>query len=158
MRLAEGRVATIDNAIDASTDTIKVKALFANADDALYPNQAVSVRLQLDTLTNVLAVPQAAVQRGAQGFYVYLVNADNSVSARVVKPGAVDGEWMAIEGPLHPGEQVVTDGVDRLREGAKVEVIAADPKQRAGSNAPAGGGRRDKAVKAGTGKSGNATN
>jgi multidrug efflux system membrane fusion protein len=124
-RLAAGLVATVDNAIDTSTDTIKVKAIFANADDALYPNQAVSVRLQLDTLANVLTVPQAAVLRGAQGFYVYLVNADNSVSARVVKPGAVDGDWMAVEGPLQPGEQVVIDGVDRLRDGAKVEVIKA---------------------------------
>ena len=131
-------MATLDNAIDPTTDTIKVKAIFANTDDALYPNQAVSVRLQLDTLVNALTVPQAAVQRGAPGFYVYLVNADNSVSTRVVKPGAVDGDWMAVEGPLQPGEQVVIDGVDRLRDGAKVEVIKADTKQRAGADKPPG--------------------
>lgn len=141
-RLAVGRLATSDNAIDASTDTIRLKALFANDDDALFPNQAVGVRLQLDTQAGALAVPQAAVLRGAQGFYVYVVNADNSVSTRVVKTGAVDGEWMAIEGPLQAGEKVVIDGVDRLRDGAKVEVIAADPKQRAGASAPADGGRR----------------
>ena len=141
-RLALGRVASIDNAIDPSTDTIKVKALFANADDTLFPNQAVSVTLQLDTLADVLAVPQAAVLRGAQGFYVYVVNADGTVSTRVVRPGAVDAGWMAVEGSLQPGEKVVVDGTDRLREGAKVEVIAADPMLRAGASAPAGGGGR----------------
>jgi multidrug efflux system membrane fusion protein len=136
-QLAVGHVATVDNTIDPTTDTIKVKALFPNADDALFPNQAVSVMLQLDSLTDVLAVPQAAVLRGSQGFYVYVVNADNSVSTRVVKPGAVDGGWMAVEGALQPGDKVVIDGTDRLREGAKVEVIAADPKQRAGASPPA---------------------
>ncbi len=141
-QLAVGRVETVDNAIDPTTDTIKVKALFANADDALFPNQAVSVVLQLDTLTNALAVPRAAVLRGAQGFYVYVVNADSSVSTRVVKPGPVDGNWMAVQGALQPDEMVVIDGTDRLREGAKVEVIAADPKQRVGADAPAGGARR----------------
>jgi multidrug efflux system membrane fusion protein len=141
-RLAVGRVATTDNAIDTTTDTIKVKALFANDDDALFPNQAVNVVLQLGTLEGVLAVPQAAVLRGAQGFYVYVVNADNTVATRVVKPGAVDGNWMAVEGALQPGEQVVIDGTDRLREGAKVEIIAADPSKRAGAAAPPGGARR----------------
>ena len=139
-RLAEGRVETTDNAIDASTDSIKLKAIFANADDALFPNQAVTVRLQLDTLVDTLTVPQAAVLRGAQGFYVYVVNPDdNSVSTRVVKPGVIDGDAMAVEGALKAGETVVIDGVDRLRDGAKVEVIASDPKQRAGAS---GGGER----------------
>ena len=94
-RLAVGRVATLDNAIDASTDTIKVKALFANTDDALYPNQAVSVILQLDTLTDALAVPPAAVLRGAQGFYVYVVNADSSVSTKSgeARPGRRQLRW-----------------------------------------------------------------
>ncbi len=141
-QLAVGRVATVDNAIDPSTDTIKVKAVFPNNDDALFPNQAVSVTLQLKVLTDVIAVPQAAVLRGAQGFYVYVVNADSTVSTRVVTPGAVDEGWMAVEGALKPDEKVVIDGTDRLRDGAKVEMIAADPTQRAGANAPAGGGTR----------------
>lgn len=153
-RLAVGRLATLDNAIDPATDTIKLKALFANDDDALYPNQAVSVRLQLDTQSDVLAVPQAAVLRGAQGFYVYVVNADSSVSVRPVKPGAVDGDWTAVEGALDVGERVVIDGVDRLREGARVEVIASDPRQRAGASAPAGGGRRGPRGGAASGASG----
>ncbi len=145
-QLAVGTVATVDNAIDAGTDTIKVKALFPNADDALFPNQSVSVTLQLDTLANALAVPQAAVLRGSQGFYVYVVNGDNTVSTRVVKSGPVDAGWMAVEGALEPGERVVIDGTDRLREGAKVEVIAADPKQRSGASAPAGSDRRQRAL------------
>ena len=140
-QLATGRVATIDNAIDASTDSIKVKALFPNADDALFPNQSVGVRLQLDTLKDALAVPQAAVLRGAQGFYVYVVEADGTVSTRVVKPGVVDGDWMAIEGAVQPGEKVVVDGVDRLRNGAKVEVIVPNAKGAGGIGAGAGAGK-----------------
>ena len=123
--LAIGRVETIDNAIDTATDTIRVKAVFAN-DDTLFPNQAVAVRLQLDTLRGALAVPQAAVLRGARGFYVYVVGDDSTVACGVVTPGAVDGNWIAVDGALQPGERVVIDGVDRLRDGAKVEVIAAD--------------------------------
>ena len=137
-QLATGRVATIDNAIDAATDTIKVKALFPNTDDALFPNQSVGVRLQLDTLKDALAVPQAAVLRGTQGFYVYVVEADNTVSTRVVKPGAVDGEWMAVEGAVQPGEKVVIDGVDRLRNGSKVEVIVPNAR---GGNSGGGAGK-----------------
>lgn len=142
VKLATGQVATVDNAIDVTTDTIKVKALFPNLDDALFPNQAVSVVMQLNTLKDVLAVPQAAVLRGSQGFYVYVVNADSTVSTRVVKPGAIDSGWMAIEAKLEPGEKVVIDGTDRLREGGKVEVIAADPKQRAGANPPPADSKR----------------
>jgi multidrug efflux system membrane fusion protein len=141
---AQGSVATIDNAIDPATDTIKVKALFPNQDDALFPNQAVSVSLQVDTLHDVLAVPPAAVLRGAKGFYVYVVGRDSTVSTKLVKPGPVDGNWMAVEGgELQPGERVVIDGVDRLREGAKVEVIAADPKLRQGGDMAAGENARD---------------
>lgn len=135
-KLATGQLSTVDNTIDVTTDTIKVKAMFPNLDDALFPNQAVSVVMQLNTLKDALAVPQAAVLRGSQGFYVYVVNADSTVSTRVVKPGAIDSGWMAVEAKLEPGEKVVIDGTDRLREGGKVEVIAADPKQRAGASAP----------------------
>ncbi|ODV13324.1 MAG: efflux transporter periplasmic adaptor subunit [Rubrivivax sp. SCN 70-15] len=134
--LAEGRLTTVDNAIDPGTDTIRLKASFPNLDDRLFPNQPVSVRLRLDTLRGALAVPPAAVLRGAQGFYVYVVGADDKVTTRLVTPGPVDGEWMAVRGPLQPGDRVVTDGTDRLREGAKVEVIAADPNQRAGAAPP----------------------
>jgi len=150
-KLAEGRIASRDNAIDLATDTIKLKALFDNRDDSLFPNQAVRVRLQLDTLPQHLAVPSAAVQRGADGFYVYVVNADQSVSARKVVPGTVDGDWTAVDGAVQPGESVVIDGIDRLRDGAKVEVIAADPSKRAGAQPnKAHAGRRGASSTAGS--------
>ncbi len=122
--LAEGRVDSTDNAIDASTGTIKVKALFPNKDGALFPNQFVNVRLQLDTLHDALVVPSAAVQRGAPGTFVY-VAADGQVALRKVTVLAADGDATAVQGELKPGEQVVTDGADRLRDGGKAEVIQA---------------------------------
>src|SRR5450830_1141964 len=129
--LAVGTVATVDNSIDVTTDTIKVKALFPNLDDSLFPNQAVNVSLQLDTLHDVLAVPQAAVLRGAQGAYVYVVGADNKVSVRVVQPGAADAGWVAVQGELQAGDRVVIDGSDRLRPGATVEVITGQAQHHA---------------------------
>lgn len=140
-RLAVGRVASVDNAIDISTDTVRLKALFDNRDDALYPNQSVSVRLQVATVEDALVVPSAALLRGTQGFYVWVVGDDGSVAARTVTPGETDGSVVAVSGALRGGERIVVDGVDRLRDGAKVEVIAADPAQRQGASAPAGGGR-----------------
>ncbi len=135
--LAEGRVASTDNAIDASTGTIKVKALFDNKDGSLFPNQFVNVRLQLDTLKDVLVVPTAAVQRGAPGSFVYVV-ADGQVALRRVQILAADGDATAVQGELKPGEQVVTDGADRLRDGGKAEVIRAP----AGAASAPGGRRR----------------
>jgi membrane fusion protein, multidrug efflux system len=129
--LAVGTVATVDNSIDVTTDTIKVKALFPNLDDSLFPNQAVNVTLQLDTLHDVLAVPQAAVLRGTQGAYVYVVGADNKVSVRVVQPGASDASWVAVQGDLQAGDRVVIDGGDRLRPGATVEVITGQAQHHA---------------------------
>lgn len=122
-RLPLGRVASTDNAIDTTTGTIKLKALFPNADNSLFPNQFVNVRLQLDTLAGALAVPTAAVQRGAPGTFVYVVAADGGVALRRITAGAVDGDWQAVQGELKPGDRVVTDGADRLRDGARVEVI-----------------------------------
>ncbi len=122
-KLADGKVASTDNAIDATTGTIKLKALFANADGSLFPNQFVNVRLQVNTLVDSLAVPAAAVLRGAQGTYVYVVNSDKTVSTRRVTVGPTDGDWVGVQGDLQPGNAVVTDGVDRLRDGTKVDVI-----------------------------------
>jgi multidrug efflux system membrane fusion protein len=136
-RLAEGRVASTDNAIDPATGTIKLKAAFDNVDGSLFPNQFVNVRLQLDTLHGALAVPGAALLRGAQGAFVYVVRDDKSVSMRRVVPGASDGDWVAVEGELQPGETVVIDGADRLREGAKVEVVVSPPARAASAPTPA---------------------
>ncbi|MGM9485591.1 MdtA/MuxA family multidrug efflux RND transporter periplasmic adaptor subunit [Roseateles sp. NT4] len=135
-KLAEGRVASTDNAIDATTGTIKVKALFDNKDGILFPNQFVNVRLQLDTLKSVLVVPTAAVQRGSQGIFVYAV-ADGQVALRKVQVLATDGDASAVQGDLKEGDQVVTDGADRLRDGGKAEVIKAPAAGASG----AGGGR-----------------
>lgn len=122
-KLAVGRVASTDNAIDPTTGTIRVKALFPNTDNSLFPNQFVNVRLQLNTLTDALAVPTAAVQRGAPGTFVYAVADDGTVSLKRITTRATDGDWVAVQGELQPGDKVVTDGADRLREGAKVEVV-----------------------------------
>ena len=123
--LATGRVSTTDNAIDAVTGTIKIKAEFANADGTLFPNQFVNIKLQVNTLEDALAVPSTAVQRGAQGTFVYVVKPDSSVTVRRVRIGTTEGDWVSVQGDLAAGDKVVTDGADRLREGAKVEVIAS---------------------------------
>lgn len=126
-QLAKGRVVALDNAIDSATGTIKVKAAFANEDGALYPNQFVNVRLQVNLLQGVLTVPATAVQNN----YVYLVQEDSSVTQRRIRVGVTDGDRVSVEGELREGEQVVTDGIDRLREGAKVAVIDAGAVTRA---------------------------
>jgi multidrug efflux system membrane fusion protein len=136
--LAQGAVASTDNAIDATTGTIKVKALFANKDGALFPNQFVNVRLQLDTLKDVLVVPTAAVQRGSPGTFVY-VAADGQVALRKVQLLATDGDSSAVQGELKPGDQVVTDGADRLRDGGKAEVIKAPAGGASGAGREGGG-------------------
>jgi multidrug efflux system membrane fusion protein len=122
--LAEGRVASHDNAIDPGTGTIRLKALFPNADNRLFPNQPVHVRLQLDTLRATLAVPTAAVQHGTAGSFVYALNHDATVRSVTVAVAGSDGEQDAVQGELHAGDQVVVDGADRLRDGARVEVSA----------------------------------
>lgn len=147
-RLATGKVSTTDNAIDPVTGTIKLKAEFANADGNLFPNQFTNIRLQLDTLEGVLSVPNSAVQRGAAGTFVYVVKEDGTVTVRRIRMGAVDGDWVSVQGELTPGEKVVTDGADRLREGAKVEVITPPPTRQAGPGEGGGGRRRDAAVAA----------
>lgn len=142
-RLATGRVATTDNAIDPVTGTIKLKAEFPNADGNLFPNQFANIRLQLDTLEGVLSVPNSAVQRGAIGTFVYVVKEDGTVTVRRIRMGTVDGDWVSVQGELAAGDKVVTDGADRLREGAKVEVITPPPAR--GAAPGEGAGRRREA-------------
>jgi multidrug efflux system membrane fusion protein len=123
-RLASGELLTVDNVIDITTGTVKLKAKFANADLALFANQFVNARMLLDTRSGVLTIPSAALQRGSQGSFVYVVKEDNTVSVRPVKLGPADAERVAVESGLAEGERVVTDGMDRLREGARVQVGA----------------------------------
>lgn len=121
--LATGRLFTLDNQIDTATGTVKLKAEFANAKDELFPNQFVNIRVLVETRPDALLMPTAAVQRGSQGTFVFLVHDDNTVTPKPVKLGPVDGEAVAVEHGLSAGDKVVVDGTDRLRDGAKVEVI-----------------------------------
>jgi multidrug efflux system membrane fusion protein len=126
-KLADGMLASADNQVDPQTGTVKLKAQFANDDGGLFPNQFVNARMKLDTLRDAIVVPSAAVQRGAQGMFVYVVQTDRTVALRNVKLGPLDGQRQAITEGLAPGELVVTDGTDRLRAGAQVEVASARP-------------------------------
>ncbi|MDD5330374.1 MAG: MdtA/MuxA family multidrug efflux RND transporter periplasmic adaptor subunit [Sulfuricella sp.] len=143
-RLAEGALLTVDNQIDAATGTVKLKALFPNTDNALFPNQFVNARMLVDTRRNVLLTPTAAIQRGVQGTYVYVVKADRTVTVRPVKIGPAEGENVAIDSGLALGEQVVVDGADKLREGAKVELATrgAGMSEKSGASKPGGEGKR----------------
>ncbi len=128
VKLDSGFLLTVDNQIDTTTGTVKLKAQFPNANLALFPNQFVNTRMLLDTKREVTVIPAAAMQRGAQGTYVYVVNkADNTASLRVIKFGTAEGERMEVTSGLAPGELVVVDGSDRLREGAKVELAEKRP-------------------------------
>ena len=123
-QLATGKVSAVDNQIDTTTGTVKVRAQFDNADNALFPNQFVNARLLVKTLQNVVTVPTSAIQRGSPGAYVYVINADSTVSVRQIKTGAVDGDFTAVRSGLAAGERVVIDGTDRLRDGLRVSVAA----------------------------------
>ncbi len=125
--IANGTLATTDNAIDTTTGTVKLRALFPNSDEALFPNQFVNARLLVNTLRGVVTVPNAAIQRGAPGTFAYVVAADRTVSVRVLKLGVTDGDKVQVLSGLTAGEQVVVDGTDRLREGARVSVQASKP-------------------------------
>jgi multidrug efflux system membrane fusion protein len=123
-KLAVGKLLTLDNQIDATTGTIKLRALFDNKDGVLFPNQFVNIQLIANVLRNQVIMPNSAVHRGAPngvaGTFVYLVKADNTVAVRPVVLGAVDGERVAVTSGLKPGDLIVTDGGDRFRDGASV--------------------------------------
>lgn len=120
--LDQGELSAIDNQIDISTGTVSFKARLPNADETLFPNQFVNVELGVDSGQS-LAVPVTAVQYGSIGAFVYVLDEDDVVHIREVVPGRVDGGYMAINAGLAAGERVVTDGVDRLREGSKVDIV-----------------------------------
>jgi len=126
-KLADGLLVSADNQVDPATGTVKLKAQFGNEDSGLFPNQFVNVRMKLDRLVDVVVIPPAAVQRGAQGLFVWVVRADNTVTQRVVKLGPAETQRVAVSDGLAAGEVVVIDGMDRLRPGASVEVAGARP-------------------------------
>jgi multidrug efflux system membrane fusion protein len=133
-KLAEGSLQTFDSQIDPTTGTIKLRAQFENDKRTLYPNQFVNIRLLLDTHKDVMTMPSAGIQRGVPGTFVYLVNADSTVSVRPVKLGVTDGDRVEVMSGLEPGDRIVIDGADKLREGTKVIVrSAADAASPAGA-------------------------
>jgi len=121
-KLAAGTLLSIDNQIDPATGTIKLKAQFPNEDASLFPNQFVNVRMLLDTQRGATLVPNAAVVRGGQGTFVYVIKEDKTVELRKVSVGPAEGDSLSIESGLASGEMVVVEGSDRLRDGAKVEI------------------------------------
>ena len=133
--LGVGRLDTYDNIIDITTGTVKLRAVFDNKDETLFPNQFVNVRLLVDTVKDATVVPVAAIQRGQPGTFVYLVKGDDTVEIRVVELGATDGEKVQVVKGLQPGDQVVIDGTDRLRDGDKIRRPGGGP-ARAASGPP----------------------
>ena len=125
-KLESGTLLTVDNEIDQTTGTSKLKAVFPNTDYALFPNQFVNIRLALDTKKNAVIVPSVAIQRGPTGTFVYIVQSDNTVAIRAVKLGLSVENEVAIDEGLQPGDQVVVDGAEKLTEGMKVSLRSAN--------------------------------
>ena len=136
--LATGTLTTFDSQIDVTTGTIRMRATFDNPNGVLFPQQFVNVRLLVDTMSGATLAPNAAIQLGASGNFVYLLNVDSTVSKRDVTTGPTDGKRTAIASGLKAGDKVVIDGVDRLRDGAKVKVVDNPPPPEA--QAPGGQG------------------
>jgi membrane fusion protein, multidrug efflux system len=126
--LASGKLLAVDNQIDTATGTIKLKAIFDNNDNKLFPNQFVNVRLKVDVLNDATVMSTAAVQRGSIGTFAYVVKDDKSVTVKMLKLGPAEGDNVAVMEGLAPGELVVTVGGDKLREGTKVELITLGSK------------------------------
>ena len=154
-KIADGVLQTFDSQIDPTTGTIKARAQFANDNKLLYPNQFVNIRLLVDTHKDVTTMSTAGIQRGVPGTFVYLVNtADSTVSVRPVKLGVTEGERVEVLSGIVPGDRIVIDGADKLRDGAKINVRseadsakpadpskAADPNN-AGDPDKSGGGKK----------------
>ncbi|MCU4415081.1 efflux RND transporter periplasmic adaptor subunit [Acinetobacter sp. WU_MDCI_Axc73] len=122
-QLATGYVEAFDNQIDTNTGTLKIKATFKNRDDALFPNQFVNVRLNAQTIRNAINIPTDAIQNGAKGNYVYIINKDNKAEIRMLKLGmSSNGQTEILEG-LQGNERVVLEGIDRLSEGKEAQVV-----------------------------------
>ena len=156
VKLASGTLLTADNQIDPATGTVKLKAQFPNTDNALFPSQFANVRMLVDVKRDAVLVPNAAVQRGTPGTFVYVVSADNTVSVRRVRLGPAQGEVASVESGLAAGEMVVVDGADKLREGAKVDVTAREAAAAKGAMRKGGGERKGPGGEPGKGAGGTA--
>lgn len=123
-KLASGKLLTIDNAIDPTTGTYKLKAAFGNEDNHLFPNQFVNIRVLVGKKDGLTIVPSTAIQRGPQGTFAYVLNSNGTVSIRIVKEAITEGSQVGLSDGLQPGEVVVVDGQDKLQDGTKVDAHA----------------------------------
>lgn len=142
--LDTGELLAVDNQIDSATGTIKLKAVFPNKSNTLFPNQFVNMKLELERLDSAITIPQSAVQRGTPGTYVYVVTAEKNASLRKIQLGPVIGDRVVVTTGLKEGESIVIDGADKLRDGAPVTTVQAAPA------AAQRGPRGDRAKKDGT--------
>jgi multidrug efflux system membrane fusion protein len=146
-KIAEGILLTADNQIDPTTGTSKLKAVFDNKDNALYPNQFVNVRLLIDVLKNAVVVPASTIQRGSQGTYLYVVKDDETAELRPVNIKNTEGNDVALASGVEPGEMVVLEGMDKIQNGSRVDVQTpgqtpdASGSRRGGGRGGRGGGR-----------------
>ena len=154
-KIADGDLSAIGNQVDTSTGTVNLRASFANADDALYPNEFVNIHLLVDTLQDATLVPSPAVQDGAPGSYVYVVQPDDTVKVQVVTTGPTDGTNTVITKGVSPGDVVVVDGVDRLKDGMKISIASGGAGNTAGAT---NGAVSNGAVSTGTASDGAASN
>ena len=149
VQLATGRLSAVDSFVDTTTGTVKLRAMFSNDDGALFPNQFVNVRLLVNTLQDQVVIPASAVQRGSSGTFVFVVKADKTVAMRAVTVGVQQGDKVAVTKGLNPGETVVTDGGDRLRDGSEVTIPSGqkvtDVAAPSGSGAPSGLSEQERA-------------
>jgi multidrug efflux system membrane fusion protein len=155
-KLATGKLSTIDNKVDTSTGTFKLKAEFANEEDTLFPNQFVNIRLLLRTVSDAVVISASGIERGVDGTYVYLIQDDDTVKAQPVVLGPSENDRVVVTSGLVVGQRVVVDGADRLKEGAKVSVPADNagagkPAGNGGAMAPGGAGSRREGGSGGTG-------
>lgn len=132
LKLAEGVLESLDNQIDTTTGTVKLKARFDNAEQMLFPNQFVNVRLRVKTHEAATIIPSAAVQFGTRGTFVYVVDGDNKVNIRPVTVVASDAERSMVDEGVQPGQRLVTEGTDRLRDGSEVQVVDPQAAQKTG--------------------------
>jgi multidrug efflux system membrane fusion protein len=147
-KLANGSLLTVDNTIDQSTGTSKLKAVFENTDNALFPNQFVNVRLLLDTKRNAVIIPAAAVQRGPQGTFTYVVDEEKKAEIRPITVGTTEGNDVQVEKGLEVSELVVVDGADKLQDGSRMDVkMQGDTGPATGSGGRGKGGRGGKGGK-----------
>jgi multidrug efflux system membrane fusion protein len=151
-KLDAGTFSTLDNLVDTTTGTVKAKARFANASGALFPNQFVNVSMLLRTITAAVVVPVTALRHGPNGDFVYVLKDDRTVELRPVTRGEASVDTVAVSKGLESGEQVVTEGGDRLKDGAKVQTAADRPAS--GASGGASGARGNRGARAGFGASG----